>query len=176
MNKGRVWILLFLAAVFLLIDAASKYWVEQHLIPIHFSSPIYPFGGIGVFQDFLGIDFCINRASNTGGAWSLFSSYPKALLIARIGIILSLFIYTIFFNKERNRDLPFTLILAGAAANIADFFIYGAVVDMFHFILWGYSFPIFNVADMLIFFGVSIILVQELLKKYRSNAAQPSQS
>ncbi len=170
----RVWILLFLAGVFFTIDAASKYWVDQHLIPIRYAPPLYPFGGIGVFQNFLGIDFCINKASNTGGAWSLFSDYPKALLTARIGIILTLFCYTIFFNKERERDLPFMLILTGAAANIADFFIYGSVVDMFHFILWGYSFPVFNVADMLIFFGVSSILIQELFKKVRGHAPQPS--
>lgn len=176
MKARRVWILLFLAAVFFTIDVASKYWVDQHLMHIRYASPFYPFGGIAVFQDFLGIDFAINKASNTGGAWSLFSSYPKALLVVRIGIILSLATYAVFFNKERKRDLPYMLILTGAAANIADYFIYGSVVDMFHFILWGYSFPIFNVADMLIFFGVSTLIIQELIKKIRSHAAQPSQS
>ena len=178
MQRRRVWILLFLAVFFFIIDAVSKYWVDQHLVPIRYSSPFYPFGGIGVFQNFLGIDFSINKASNTGGAWSLFSSFPKALLIVRIGIILFLLIYAIFFNKDRRRDLPFMLILTGAAANIVDTFIYGSVVDMFHFVLWGYSFPIFNVADMLIFFGVFIIIFQELFKKIRgkSDAAQSSKS
>lgn len=169
-----MWILLFLAAVFFAVDAASKYWVDQHLMHVRYASPFYPFGGIGVFQDFLGIDFAINKASNTGGAWSLFSSYPKALLIVRIGIILSLLTYALFFNKDRRRDLPFMLILSGAAANITDYFIYGSVIDMFHFVFWGYSYPIFNVADMLIFFGVTTMIVQELIKKIRSHAAQPS--
>ncbi|MCB1083693.1 MAG: signal peptidase II [Simkania sp.] len=175
-QRRRVWILVFLAVVFFIIDAASKYWVDQHLIHIRYASPFYPFGGIGVFQNFLGIDFAINKASNTGGAWSLFSAYPKALLVARIAIILSLLTYALFFNKDRKRDLPFMLILTGAAANIVDTFIYGSVVDMFHFVLWGYSFPIFDVADMLIFFGVTIMIFQELLKKVRSHAAQPSKS
>lgn len=166
--------MLFFAVVFFTIDAALKYWVDQHLTSIHYSSPFYPFGGIEVFQDFLGIDFSINKASNTGGAWGIFSSFPKALLIARIGIILSLLIYAIFFNKDRRRDLSFMLVLTGAAANIGDTFIYGSVVDMFHFVLWGYSFPIFNVADMLIFFGVSIMIGQELFKKIGSYETQPS--
>lgn len=176
MQRRRVWILVFLAVVFFIIDAASKYWIEEHLIHIHYAPPFYPFGGIGVFQNVLGIDFAINKASNTGGAWSLFSTFPKTLLVVRIAIILSLLCYAFFFNKDRRRDLPFMLILTGAIANIVDTFIYGSVVDMFHFVLWGYSFPIFNVADMLIFFGVTIMIFQELLKKIRSHAAEPSKS
>ncbi len=176
MQKRRVWILVFLAVVSFIIDAASKYWVDQNLIHIRYATPFYPYGGIGVFQNVLGIDFAINKASNTGGAWSLFSTFPKTLLVVRIAIILSLLSYALFFNKERKRDLPFMLIITGALANIADTFIYGSVVDLFHFVLWGYSFPIFNVADMLIFFGVTIMIFQELLKKIGSHAAQPSKS
>ncbi|MDN3509162.1 MAG: signal peptidase II [Candidatus Neptunochlamydia sp.] len=171
-----MWILVFSAVVFFIIDAASKYWVEEHLIHIQYATPFYPFGGIGVFQNVLGIDFAINKASNTGGAWSLFSTLPKTLLVVRIAIILSLLSYAFFFNRDRKRDLPFMLIITGALANIVDTFVYGSVVDMFHFILWGYSFPIFNVADILIFFGVTIMIFQELLKKIGSHAAHPSRS
>lgn len=176
MKLRRVWILLFLAAVFLIIDAASKYWVNAHLPLIQTAPPLYPYGGIGVFHNFLGIDFSINKASNLGGAWSIFSSYPHALLIARLVIISTLVIYTLFFNKVRSRDIPLLLILTGAIGNIVDFFIYGAVVDMFHFVFWGYSYPIFNVADILIFFGVFTLLIQEFLKRRHSHAAQSSQS
>jgi signal peptidase II len=50
------------------------------------------------------------------------------------------------------------LIIAGGIGNILDYFIYGHVVDMFHFILWGYSFPVFNVADASIFMGIVSLL------------------
>lgn len=176
MKQKRVWILFFFAALFLIIDAASKYWVNAHLPSIQSSIPLYPYGGIAVFQNAFGIDFSINKTLNTGSAWSLFSSFPHALLIARIAIVVALMSYTLFFNKDRRRDLPLLLILTGAVGNIVDFFIYGAVIDMFHFVLWGYSYPIFNVADMLIFFGVASLFIQELLKKRRSHAAKPSQN
>ena len=172
----RVWILFFLAALFFSIDALSKYWVDQRFISTRYASPFYPFGGIGVFQNFLGIDFAINKTNNTGGAWSIFAEYPQALLIIRIGIACFLLIYAIFFNKDRRKDFPFMFILTGAAGNIIDTFIYGSVVDMFHFVLWGYSFPIFNVADMLIFFGAAAMIFQELLKKIRFYATESSKS
>jgi len=93
----------------------------------------------------------------------------------RIGIILALAVYTFFINPLKKRTFPFLLIIIGALANIIDVFIYGAVVDMFHFVLWGYSYPVFNVADMLIFFGVAILIMQiisEKLKKDPINATE----
>ena len=45
---------LFLAAVFIIIDGASKYFVSHHLLGMTFASPVYTYGGIGVFQGFLG--------------------------------------------------------------------------------------------------------------------------
>lgn len=175
-KRKRVWILFFFAALFLTIDAASKHWVYLHLPLIGESSLLYPYGGIGVFRKVLGIDFSINKATNTGGAWSIFSSYPHALLIVRVAIISLLTLYTLALNKERSRDIPLLLIITGAIGNIIDFFAYGSVIDMFHFVFWGYSYPIFNVADILIFFGVFTLLFQELLKKRKSRAAKPSQS
>lgn len=176
MSKKRGCVLAVLAAIFFVLDAFSKYWVNTSLTSIYEAPPFYPFGGIGVFHNFFGIDFAINKANNTGGAWSLFSSFPKTLLSIRIVIALFLFSYMSFFNKERKRDIPLVLVLTGAAGNIVDAFLYGSVVDMFHFILWGYSFPIFNVADTLIFFGVISLFFQEFFKKKKSHGAEPSKN
>ena len=174
-----MWILLLLALSLFGLDAATKYWAQNHLVNISYASPFYPYGGIGVFKDVLGIDFCINLVKNKGGAWGVFSNFPVLLLCIRIGIICALGVYALFLNKVRMRTVPFLLILVGATANIIDFFVYGAVVDMFHFILWNYSFPVFNVADMLIFFGVTTLLTQTLIEKFKrepSHETQPSKS
>jgi lipoprotein signal peptidase len=32
------------------------------------------------------------------------------------------------------------------------------VIDMIHFVFWEYDYPVFNVADMLIFFGTASLL------------------
>ena len=179
MRKRRVWILTLVALCLFALDVFTKYSVQHRLIGMQYVSPFYPYGGIGVFEDFLGIDFCINLVSNKGGAWGIFSAYPMILLSVRIGIILMLAIYTLFVNKLRKRTVPFLIILVGATANIVDYFVYGAVVDMFHFVFWNYSYPVFNVADMLIFFGVATLLVQTLIEKIKrdpNHATQPSKS
>jgi signal peptidase II len=37
---------------------------------------------------------------------------------------------------------------------VLDYLLYGHVIDFFHFVFWGYSFPIFNCADSYITLGV----------------------
>ncbi len=118
---------------------------------------LYPYGGIGVFRDFYGISFSLNRVENTGAAWGLFSHFSGYLFFLRCAIALTLLVYLLFFNKISARVFPLLLILAGATGNIVDFLLYGYVVDLFHFNFWGYTFPVFNVADMCIFLGVLAI-------------------
>ena len=172
MKKVKIKIVSTLLLTFFLfsLDFISKYWVHHHLPRIEFASSLFPYGGIGIFKDFFGIDFCITHAANIGGAWNLLSTHPNLLLYLRLVIILSLFIFIIFFNKQSSRNIPFILIAIGAIGNILDTFIYGAVVDMLYFNLWGYSFPIFNIADTMIFCGVSSLMVQMLLQKNRKES------
>lgn len=165
MNKKRVSTLVVLGLLLLGGDLFSKYWVDHNIISIDQAPPFYPFGGIQVFQNVLGIDFSINKVRNYGGAWSVFSSYPKTLLGVRVVIFFILFFYVAFMNRNRKKDLPFVLVLAGGLGNIFDALMHGSVIDLFHFIIWGYSFPIFNVADVLIFSGSVVLLWQECLKK-----------
>jgi signal peptidase II len=157
MRKGRFSVFILLGLALFVCDRVLKYWV------CHSSG--MPYGRIMIFQHFFGIDFYITRVVNKGGAWGVFASYFQLLLILRIVIIFCLLLYAFFFNKERSRDFPFTLILAGAFGNIIDCFFYGAVIDLFHFILWGYSFPVFNLADAMIFCGIAMLLLQMLFKK-----------
>lgn len=51
------------------------------------------------------------------------------------------------------------LIVTGAAANAFDYLRYGYVVDFFHFTFWGYSFPIFNLADTYITLGAASLFL-----------------
>ena len=176
MKKRRVFRFIFLALILFLCDAYTKYLVLTNLPNMNYASPFYPYGGVGVFQNFFGIDFCINRVTNQGGAWGVFSSFPTILLILRICIIFAVFVYAAFVNKVSKRDLPFLLVLTGASSNIFDCFVYGSVIDMFHFTLWNYSFPVFNVADMMIFFGIATLLIQSLFEKLKKQTyeTQPS--
>ncbi len=156
---------LCLAIPIFLFDYVSKALVAFLLEPPQYSSPVFPFGGIGVFKNFLGIDFCIHHVTNKGAAWGLLSAYQEILLLFRICVIIGLIVYMIRSPKAKAFYIPLVLIITGAMGNVIDYFLYGHVVDMFHFILWGYSYPVFNIADSSIFCGIAWICLDSYRKK-----------
>lgn len=150
----ELWVIILL----LLSDIGLKYYTFKNIAKMTWADTSYPFGGIGIFQNFLnGISFSLNHVENIGAAWGIFSSYSDYLFLARIFIVLGLTIYVLFFNSYAFRKIPLFLIITGATGNIIDFFLYGHVIDMFHFNFWGYTFPIFNLADSMIFIGVCLL-------------------
>ncbi len=147
------WLPFICAVAIILLDALTKILTVTHLAPIKWFL-WYPYGGIGLFENFFGIQFSLVYATNNGAAWSLFSSFPYSLVAFRIVLIAALFLYTIRDNKNPRWNIPLAFILAGAIANVIDFFLYGQVIDMLYFVFWGYSYPVFNIADSAIFIGV----------------------
>jgi signal peptidase II len=146
-------------------DVLSKYLTHTHLPLMRYPYLWYPYGGIPVFKDFLGIEFSISHQINHGAAWGVLSEYQMPLLYLRIGLIAVLLLYFLFFNKHTSWYIPLALILAGAIGNVLDYFIYGHVVDMLHAVLWGYDFPVFNIADSAICIGVAWIFAASLWDK-----------
>lgn len=158
MRKG------ILFALVLLCDFASKYWVIHHL-PLFQAYPGYPFGGIGVFQTPL-LTLSIVHATNQGMAWGLFASFPALWPLLRIAITVCVVVYLLFFRPPKWVQLPLWLIVAGALGNILDYFLYGHVIDMIYFIFYRYSYPIFNLADSIIFLSVFYLMIMSYKHKH----------
>lgn len=156
----KKWIkLISVCLIFLLIDIVSKRYVQTHIPRMSLLHPFYPYGGIAVFKDFLGIGFSINYVQNPGAAWGTFSSYSTYLFAFRVIITLGLLIYLIIKNPSMKKAFGICLILTGAIGNILDHIFYGFVVDMFYFTFGSsHSFPVFNVADSLISIGIVWLL------------------
>lgn len=146
----------------LALDLSSKFFIQSSLPLMYNSFPEYPYGGIGVFSNFLGIEFSIVHATNRGAAWGIFADWQLGLLLLRILMILVLFGYALFFNRRRTLNFPLALIIAGATGNVIDYFLYGHVIDMFHFVLWHYDYPVFNIADTAIFIGIAWFIIDSL--------------
>jgi signal peptidase II len=77
--------------------------------------------------------------------------------------------FVIWLGRKTDADrtfahLGFALIIAGAAGNIFDRFLYGHVVDyiLFHTETW--SFAVFNLADSFITIGAGCVILDELLQ------------
>lgn len=151
-----------------LMDFASKAAIYFYIKPMNFDSLWYPYSGIGIFENFFGIEFSIVHLTNKGAAWGWLADFQFPLLILRMILISAMICYVLFYNQDRSRLFPFTLIIAGALGNVCDYFIYGHVIDMLHFVLWGYDFPAFNVADSAIFIGISWLCLMSFCCSYQS--------
>lgn len=166
MYKDRSVILgpVLLIAFILILDTVSKFFTQYYLphMNMHYW---YPYGGIAVFKDFFGIEFSISHATNKGAAWGVFSQYQFVLLLLRICLIAGLAGYFFLGKRSVWQQFCLALILGGAIGNVIDYFIYGHVIDMLHFIFFGYDFPVFNLADTAIFLGVSGYLLNSCREK-----------
>lgn len=102
--------------------------------------------------------FSLILTYNKGVAFSMFAfleeylKYIQLLLVGGLGFYL-------FFCKEvlQNYSFPISVIAGAALSNIYDRFIHGGVVDYF-FWHYGFDFAVFNFADVMIDFGVFLIL------------------
>lgn len=158
-------LLSFLIGFFIvIIDFVSKYLVQLHIPKMSYADMQYPYGGIGVFKNFFGIEFSIIHETNKGAAWGIFAQWQEYLVYFRLILLISLLLYLFFFNKNKRWELPLTLIIAGALGNVIDYFYYHHVVDMFYFVFWGYSYPVFNVADSAIFIGIVWLFLLSFLE------------
>jgi signal peptidase II len=155
---------LYFGIIVFIADYVTKFLTNAYLPLMRPNWLWYPYGGIGVFKNFFGIEFSISHQINRGAAWGALADYQLPLLYLRIILVLTLIIYALFFNKRHERTIPIALIITGAVGNILDYFIYGHVVDMLHFVLWGYDFPVFNLADTSIFIGISSLIVLSFLE------------
>jgi len=151
------YIALLMGLSVLILDQVTKYLTYVYLPPVFRYDYSYPYGGIGVFKDFGGIEFSLNHMANFGAAWGILGDYQIPLLVLRIILIFALLVYFSKLSRLSLLQLPVALIISGAIGNVIDYFFYGHVIDMFHFILWGYDFPIFNVADMAITTGIGLM-------------------
>lgn len=144
-----LWLLVLGGAVFWL-DLWTKVWAVETLTTG--SQPLWT----GLFG---GMDVAFTLTTNTGTAWGLFSSYPGLLTMARI--MIGVFLIGYYFLSRHltvASGLGILLILGGACGNLWDVRLRGAVVDFIDIHLWGWHYPIFNVADCAIVLGALVFL------------------
>lgn len=113
----------------------------------------------------------LNYIQNTGAAWSILEG--KQYLLIGISIVMLILVYNMSFSYDNNRlnNITFGLLFGGIIGNLIDRVFYGIVRDFIDINIFGYDFPVFNIADMAIVFGVIILLIGTIkgeLKKWKS--------
>lgn len=107
--------------------------------------------------------FYISNVHNYGAAFSILYGNRFFLVIVSI-VTLVLVYYFLLKNKRFNwiDIIIYSLLIGGILGNLFDRIMYGYVVDYFDFHIFGYNFPIFNIADICIVCSVILIIIDTL--------------
>ena len=117
---------------------------------------VIPEKGIEIIPNF----FYIINVKNTGGAWGIFSN--NAFFLALISIFVIGMLY-LFLKSEKNMNkLSITyygFLFGGIIGNLIDRIFNGYVTDYLNFYIFGYDYPVFNIADILIVVGILLMAI-----------------
>lgn len=125
----------------LILDQAVKYWTNTTL-------------AVGESQAFIPGFIEILHTQNKGAAFGFLKNveFARWLFVALVVIFSIAVIYMLSKNivKGSLGRWMLVLIMAGGLGNCIDRIVSGYVVDMFHFTfkIFGYDFPVFNIADI----------------------------
>lgn len=144
-------LLIILTIVFLLLDQLSKYIIINYLNR-----------DIIIIKNF----FYLIYTKNNGAAFSIFTG-KRLLLIVITTLIIGFLIHYVIKNKINNKleVISFSLVIGGSLGNLIDRVVRGYVIDFVSIKIFGYSFPIFNVADTFICIGIFLLLIVHLRKE-----------
>ena len=140
--------ILFVAVIIFIIDQFIKTLAFNYL------------NNITIIPSFLSFIF----AKNKGAAFSILWGNRWVIIIITI-LILFFLIHTIL--KERKKieryikfyDVTYGLLIGGILGNLFDRILRGYVIDYIALSIFGYSFPIFNIADIAITSGVIFMII-----------------
>lgn len=115
--------------------------------------------------------FNLTYVENTGAAWGILDN--NRIILICVSVITLLFI-----NKYIKSEITFSklsvisygLLIGGIFGNLFDRIFRGYVIDFLNFNIFGYNFPVFNIADILIVVGVILMSIEVLWGYYGSNS------
>ena len=136
-----------LSVLFVIIDQFIKIFISSKMI---------------LNQSFILIKklLSINLVHNTGAAFSILSG--SRILLILIGILALVGVSLYIKRSDYLSDisiLTYSLLIGGILGNLIDRIVYGYVIDYISFNIFGYNFPVFNIADICIVISIILIIV-----------------
>jgi signal peptidase II len=136
-----------IAAVVVVLDQVTKWWVQQAL-PVGASQPLIP----PLLR--------LTLVHNTGSAFSLFRGAGGWLILVSVLSLLGMAGYWLVLRRRSAAMTPLLLVglslpFGGAAGNLIDRVRLGYVIDFLELPLW----PVFNIADSAITGGAVLLAI-----------------
>lgn len=135
-----------------LLDQATKLWIQNHMV-LYTTRPVIP--------DFFNIVYVLNRGAafgflnRTDIAWQTYFFFAATAL----AVMIIVHLLRMARNDDKLLIVGLGSILGGAVGNLIDRIKTGEVVDFLDFYWKSYHWPAFNVADIAIFLGSLALLV-----------------
>ncbi|MGM9876288.1 MAG: signal peptidase II [Bacilli bacterium] len=149
--------IIILSIIFIIIDQLSKIIIVNNLTNNK---------SIEVIKSF----FYLTYTNNKGAAFSILTG-RRILLILVALIVIGVLIYYVRKNKIEGKvnKIALSLVIGGSIGNLIDRILRGAVVDFIDVKIFGYNFPIFNLADTFIVIGVFLLIIEMFRKEHKND-------
>jgi len=155
-------IVLWVTVLVFILDQVTKYLVRTEM-SLYESYP--------VIQNF----FHLTYVTNDGMAFGI--KFPYGIyFFSLVSLFLTGFLFY-YLWREKNNELGLRLslafILAGAMGNLIDRVFFGKVVDFLDFMIGGYHWYIFNIADSSVTVGMVLFLTYNIFYQKKTITSNP---
>ena len=109
--------------------------------------------------------FSLTYVRNTGAGFSILEGQQTFLIIITVAAIL-FFVYMLAKSKQNEtlKVISLLLVISGALGNLIDRISYNYVIDFLDFVIFGWDYPVFNVADSFLTIGVILLIINVFLE------------
>lgn len=137
--------ILTIAAITLLIDQLSK-------------AAVATFVSLNREWKIINNFFSIYYINNYGAAWSILKNKTTFLILLSLIALFVIYRFMYVFQINKRNNIAFGLVVGGLVGNLIDRWLFGYVRDFLSFRIFGYDYPIFNIADMAIVIGAFLLI------------------
>lgn len=150
-----------IALVIIGIDQLTKWLVVKHMT-LHES--------ITIIHNF----FYLTSHRNKGAAWGILQNQLIFFYIITVIVVIGVIYYLHKYGKDHKLlAISLSFILGGAIGNFIDRLFRKEVVDFLDFIIFGYDYPIFNIADSALVIGVGLFLIASFTEEKQKGKVKP---
>lgn len=155
-TKGKLILYILTFIVVVLGDQLTKFIVDRTL-------------NLGTGYSIIDNFFYFTYVHNYGAAWGILQGKINLFFIVSIVATIGIIYYFVHsYSYQQYTRFGLVLVFSGMIGNLIDRLVLGYVRDFIDFIIFGYNFPIFNIADIAIVVGVGFLLLDIAIEEYKT--------